>query len=179
MAGDKSEPSKLAEHWISWWVALAAIGIPVFVLLAWKSIGEGSLVWSGVASASERGDFLVPVVILCIESLRRWWVLNPVDRARNLELKFTSKRLPMETIRRTAIVVCGFAGAVACVATIYSANQSSTDESSQSASTPSSSQSASTDKSSQSINFVTISGLMASVGFGTMVLKYSDPKANE
>lgn len=69
---ETTESAGKADHWLVWWLALAAVAIPVIVLFSAASIPKDSLIWSQVAIAVQRGDFLVPVLILSLDTMRRW-----------------------------------------------------------------------------------------------------------
>jgi len=83
------------DHWIGWLLTLAAVALPVVVLLAADSIPRATLAWHYVALSVQRGDFLIPVLILCAEGIRRWW--------REVNCKTAALRF----IRFLATAVCG------------------------------------------------------------------------
>jgi hypothetical protein len=62
-----------ADQWFVWLLALGALAVPVIVLVCADSIPKDTLAWHEVYVSVERGDFLVPVMILCAETVRRWW----------------------------------------------------------------------------------------------------------
>jgi hypothetical protein len=64
--------SPVADHWLVWLLALAAIAIPVVILFIAASIPKDAAIWSQVTIAAKRGDFLVPVLILSMDTMRRW-----------------------------------------------------------------------------------------------------------
>jgi hypothetical protein len=60
-------------HWLSWALPLAAVVLPLFCFFvvvlaqAYKlGLGEGNV-------ALGRGDFLIPVLILCVDAMLRWF----------------------------------------------------------------------------------------------------------
>jgi hypothetical protein len=68
------EPSKRAgDLWLLWLLALGSIAAPVIVLLCAYSIPKGNVSWQGVYIAVKRGEFLLPVMFLCVETVRCWW----------------------------------------------------------------------------------------------------------
>jgi hypothetical protein len=150
--------SKLGEHWASWLVALSAIAVPVFVLLAWYSMAKANLVWSGVNVATRRGDFLVPVLILCVESVRRWWSLDDHTQSRRLRLRGDGHTVSMRLVRCSALTGSFIAGVLCFIATIYAASQPVTAESG------------------DSIIVITGTCFVAGFAFGTLVLRFSDPR---
>jgi hypothetical protein len=150
--------SKLGESSISWLVTLAAIGLPVFVLVVWYSIQSADLSWHRLDTSIERGDFLVPVLILCVESLRRWWTLGPRERTRRIRLKVGQHTVAMEHVRRTALTACVIGALLTFVATIYAASQPLTP------------------KSGDSIVVITTACFAVAFSFGTMVIRFSGVK---
>src|ERR1022692_2859126 len=64
---------QLARHWIPWLIPLLAIGLPILGFLVADSVPSARLNWYEVDTSVGRGDFLIPVVILCLEAGRRWW----------------------------------------------------------------------------------------------------------
>src|SRR5208283_6024945 len=61
------------DRWLVWLLPILAILLPVVVLLVTYSIPRDAITWHEVNVAIQRGDFLVPVFILCVEAIRRWW----------------------------------------------------------------------------------------------------------
>jgi hypothetical protein len=60
-------------HWLPWALPLAAIGLPEAILLI---IGTGvakHMTADLAAKSVDRGDLLIPVIIVCGEAFRRWW----------------------------------------------------------------------------------------------------------
>ena len=53
-------------------IALLAIGVPVLALVGWFSIPASRFNGHYADVAVQQGDLLVPVLILCLEALRRW-----------------------------------------------------------------------------------------------------------
>ena len=157
---DTPAVSKLGEHWASWLVTLSAIVVPVFVLFGWYLIANPDLIMSGVNAATRRGDFLVPVLILCVESIRRWWCLNDLTQSRRLKLKIRGRTVSMSHLRRMAITGCLAAAALCFIATVYAASQPVTQESG------------------LSIIVITVTCFAAGFAFGTLVLRFSDPRMN-
>ena len=69
----RTSPKATGDLWLLWLLALASITAPVIVLLVVYSIPKGNLSWSGVYVSVKRGDFLIPVMLLCVETVRCWW----------------------------------------------------------------------------------------------------------
>lgn len=60
------------QHWVPWLIPLLAVALPLLGFVVAASIPAAAL-RSGEASTSlGRGDFLIPVLILCLEAIRRW-----------------------------------------------------------------------------------------------------------
>jgi hypothetical protein len=74
-----SRPRRRADGWFVWLLALASLAVPVIILVCVDSIPKGALVWHAVNVSIGRGDFLIPAMALCVESIRRWW--RDVDAA--------------------------------------------------------------------------------------------------
>jgi hypothetical protein len=75
-ATTESEGSS-SEHWWPWVLSLVAIALPIVFLLAWYSIDNFAFTWQQVNTSVRRGEFIVPVLILCLETIRRWcWVIK-------------------------------------------------------------------------------------------------------
>jgi hypothetical protein len=160
-APDTPVVARLGEHWASWFVALSAIAVPAFVLIAWYSMAKAGLAWSGVDVATRRGDFLVPVLILCVESVRRWWSLDHQTQSRRLKLKIAGHTVAMSLVRRSAMTG-SFVAAVLCfIATVYAASQPVTSPSG------------------FSIIVITVTCMAAGFTFGTLVLPFADPRTNK
>jgi hypothetical protein len=63
---------QLIRHWLPWLIPLLAVALPLLGFVVAASIPAAAL-RSGEASTSlGRGDFLIPVLILCLEAIRRW-----------------------------------------------------------------------------------------------------------
>lgn len=97
------------DPWFVWLLALAAIALPVVVLLCVGSIPLDRVTWVDVGTAARRGDFLVPVLILCAEAIRRW--CREVKCGHFLII-----------VRIFAVGMCGLAGAICFSATVIAAN---------------------------------------------------------
>ena len=70
---DEEEPdSNILDAWLIWLIAIGAIILPVIVLICASSIPSGRLDMTDLHTATGRGDFLVPVLIMCTEAIRRW-----------------------------------------------------------------------------------------------------------
>jgi len=72
-AAGKPWPShRVARHWLPWVLALMAIGLPLACSIVAASMNAGTWTLQSAAASSGRGDLLIPGLILCAESLRRW-----------------------------------------------------------------------------------------------------------
>jgi hypothetical protein len=60
-------------HWMSWILPLLAIGLPLVGFVVVASIPGAKLAFGGGTRSLGRGDFLIPVLILCLEAIRCWW----------------------------------------------------------------------------------------------------------
>ena len=98
-----------ADNWFVWLLELAAIAVPVLVLLCADSIPKDHVTWAKVAVSVDRGDFLVPVLILCVDTVRRWW-----HEARH--------RLIFKIVRWVATIGCSAAAIVCLIAMTTAAN---------------------------------------------------------
>jgi hypothetical protein len=90
--------------WFVWLLAIGAIAIPVIVLVCVSSIPRDTLAWHAVSVSMQRGDFLVPVMLLCAETIRRWW----------REVK--AGRAILRYVRTVATLACGTAAFICVVA---------------------------------------------------------------
>jgi hypothetical protein len=111
-------PKHGAEHgtfdaWLIWSIAVIAIGLPVIFLICASSIPTDTIDNHDLTTAAGRGEFLVPVLILCAEAIRRW----------TREVK--GGRL-VTALKVCASVFCGLAGIVCMTAAIMSATTAAT-----------------------------------------------------
>ena len=61
-------------HWLPWLIPMAAIAIPEILLIVIGTAKDSGDVSMGLATRSvDRGDLLIPVIIICAEAFRRWW----------------------------------------------------------------------------------------------------------
>jgi hypothetical protein len=105
----------IGDHWVTWLITLCAILLPIVVLLVANSIPKATLTWTEVNVSIQRGDFLIPVLILCLEATRRWW--------RDVQCG-----LLLGVIRLVATVLCGAAVVVCLIATTTAATVAVTSE---------------------------------------------------
>jgi hypothetical protein len=61
------------DDWFVWLLALASLIVPAIVLVCVDSIPRDALAWHAVRVSIGRGDFLIPAMALCVETIRRWW----------------------------------------------------------------------------------------------------------
>lgn len=97
------------DHWFVWLLALGTVAVPIVVLVCADSIPRDRLVWHQAGVAVQRGDFLVPVMVLCAETVRRWW--REVEPGTILKI-----------LRILATVACTAAAFVCVVATTTAAS---------------------------------------------------------
>lgn len=60
------------DAWLIWLIAIVAIVLPVIALACVSSIPAGRFDFDDVSTAVDRGDFLIPVLIMHAETVRRW-----------------------------------------------------------------------------------------------------------
>jgi len=61
-------------HWLPWLLPIGAILLPLaFLAIIGTARDPGGVSMNLAARASDRGDFLIPVAIICAEGCRRWW----------------------------------------------------------------------------------------------------------
>jgi hypothetical protein len=63
----------LLRHWMPWLIPLLAIGLPMLFFILAGSIPVAAWRWGEAPTSLGRGDFLIPVLILCLEAIRHWW----------------------------------------------------------------------------------------------------------
>jgi hypothetical protein len=64
---------RLLRHWMPWLIPLLAIALPLLYFIVAASIPEAAWRWGEASTSLGRGDFLIPVLILCLEAIRHWW----------------------------------------------------------------------------------------------------------
>lgn len=99
-----------ASQWPHWLITFVAIALPILVVLVRYSVPEFALTWHQVNVAIERGDFLVPVLILCLESIRCWCS------------EVTGTRRWTRVSRLICSAWCGFAAVTCLIAMTYAAS---------------------------------------------------------
>jgi hypothetical protein len=99
----------VGDQWLHWSITIIALVVPILVLLIWYSIPNEALTWHEVYLAFQRGDFLVPVMILTLESIRRWW--REVDGGGMID-----------ALRILITILCGLAAFTCLVATVSAAS---------------------------------------------------------
>jgi membrane protease YdiL (CAAX protease family) len=72
-AAVKKQDHRLILHWLPWVLPLLAIALPMLGFVVAASIPVFALRWGETSTALGRGDFLIPVLILCLEAIRHWW----------------------------------------------------------------------------------------------------------
>lgn len=71
-AAQRSE-HRLIRHWMPWLIPLLAIALPMLYFIVAGSIPDAAWRWGEAPTSLGRGDFLIPVLILCLEAIRHWW----------------------------------------------------------------------------------------------------------
>ena len=85
------------DKWLEWFLPVLAIALPAFILIVIPYALKHITTWGEVDLSAQRGDYLIPVLILCAETVRRWC----------REVKCRGRLL--RTVRFTAVSVCAFA----------------------------------------------------------------------
>jgi hypothetical protein len=99
--------------WLHWSITVGSIALPILVLLVVYSIPKDSFAWHEVNVSIERGVFLIPVLIMCLDVIRRWWFDVRCGRV-------------LLVVRIIATILCAFAAIVCLVATTAAANEAVT-----------------------------------------------------
>ena len=113
MGVDSAAPHRhRAQHgafdaWLIWSIAVIAIGLPALFLICVSSIPAYRIDCGDLHIAASRGEFLVPVLIMCAESIRRW----------TREVKGGSRIILYKTV---ANLLCAIAGIICMTAAIIS-----------------------------------------------------------
>lgn len=128
---------------------LAAIAVPVIVLLCADSIPKDNISWGDVEISMQRGDFLVPVMLLCVETIRRWW--RDVECGRFLKF-----------IRYVATALCMAAVTVCLIATTTAVELQQLSPAS-----------------GKSLTTITVACLVISISFGTLAVAAATGKVSE
>jgi hypothetical protein len=63
---------RIVRHWLPWIFPLMAIGLPLLCSVVAASMSAKMWTAQFAAESSGRGDLLIPALIVCVESLRRW-----------------------------------------------------------------------------------------------------------
>jgi hypothetical protein len=103
-----SRSNARGDDWFTWVLALASLAVPAVVLVCVDSIPKDAVAWHDVSVSVDRGDFLIPAMALCVETIRRLW--RDVDARR------------MKAIRVFATFVCAATGLVCVIATTTAAS---------------------------------------------------------
>lgn len=96
--------------WLVYVIALSAIALPALVMVCVRSIPADRFEFADLRGTASRGEFLIPVMILCAEAVRCWVV----------EVRPPSRR--GRYIRNVACVFCVITGIVSFAATIIAAS---------------------------------------------------------
>lgn len=65
---------KILMHWLSWVLPLLAVLLPLLGFVVAASIPVDTMRWGEARTALGRGDFLIPVLLVCIDAVWRWCV---------------------------------------------------------------------------------------------------------
>jgi hypothetical protein len=60
-------------HWLPWVLPLGAIALPEIILVILGTGLAKHMTTDLAAESVDRGDLLIPVIIICAEAFRRWW----------------------------------------------------------------------------------------------------------
>jgi hypothetical protein len=134
------ETGKTVDAWLIWLIAIVAIGLPMIVLVCVSSIPVGRLDFGDLRTALGRGEFLVPVLIMHAETVRRWTREVPCPN------------LYWREGQVVACLVCVLAALVCFAATVIAAVDPVTRASS------------------RSLETITLYGLFAALVFGTVAV---------
>jgi hypothetical protein len=63
---------EVIRHWLPWLIPLLAVALPLLGFIVAASIPTASIRMGEASISLGRGDFLIPVLILCLEAIRRW-----------------------------------------------------------------------------------------------------------
>jgi hypothetical protein len=96
------------DDWFVWVLALASLAVPAIILVCVDSIPKDTIAWHEVNVSVDRGDFLIPIMALCVETIRRWW--------RDVELQH------MRSARVLATFFCAAASLICLIATTTAAS---------------------------------------------------------
>jgi hypothetical protein len=97
------------DRWLEWFLPVLAIALPAFFLIIIPFVRKNIMTWGEVDLSAQRGDYLIPVLILCAETMRRW-CREVQCRGRLLR----TVRFAAVSVCAIALVVC-FASAVVAV----------------------------------------------------------------
>lgn len=100
---------KTGEGWLEWVLPVLAIALPAFFLILIPFIRKNIMTWGEVDLSAQRGEYLIPVLILCAETVRRW-CLDVKCRGRLMR----AARFAAVSVCAIALVIC-FVGAVVAV----------------------------------------------------------------
>jgi hypothetical protein len=106
---ERPEPRPAQRAWLLYVIALSAIALPALVLVCVSSIPAGRFDTADLRTGAGRGDFLIPVLILCAEAVRCWML--EVRRA----------GLIGKVCRPLAFALCTVTGIVCFAATVIAA----------------------------------------------------------
>ena len=107
---DARQQTSRGDAWFVYAVSLGAIAIPVITLFTINYLHTDHFRWDDVATSFDRGDFLVPVLILAADTIRRMW------REASCAGLLSGFRL-LATVVCTVFCIACFAGVVAATGT--------------------------------------------------------------
>jgi hypothetical protein len=145
----KKDLRRVGDRWLEWFLPVLAIALPTFILIIIPYIRQDITTWGQVDLSAQRGDYLIPVLILCAETVRRW--------CRGVKCRGHLLR----GVRIAAVSFCALA-LIACFASAIAAVEF----------TP-------TRASSRSIVTITAWGLIPSLVFGTVAVAAPQKERDE
>ena len=63
---------EMGDRLLEWLLPILAIVLPATFLILIPFVQKNIVTWSNVSLSAKRGDYLIPVLILCAETVRRW-----------------------------------------------------------------------------------------------------------
>jgi hypothetical protein len=119
VGADETAPRRRRAPWLIYAIAFSAIALPALVLVCVSSIPAGHVEFRDLRTGAGRGEFLIPVLILCAESVRCW--LTEVTGGAIIRF-----------VRLTGCAICFVTGVVCFAATVIAAATAATAASSRS-----------------------------------------------
>jgi hypothetical protein len=114
VGADETAPRLTHRAGLIYVIALSAIALPAVVLLCVSSIPAGRIDFADLRTGAGRGEFLIPVIILCAEAVHCW----------TLEVRVKSEF--SRWFRQVACLTCILTGIVCFAATVIAAATANT-----------------------------------------------------